>query len=199
MKKISIANLLAVSVLLVAGSASAQASERVVQITALNFLAGGSEPCDVKNKIFVLNSEDKGKKTSICKNSKVELLMDSNAGKVTFSAIDLGTGKELKPADYNVASSLELGKEAPMLRFAPQNPYGFSYVMAEDVSGLDTGLLKEWNELNDELAGLRGQVLTAERNGQTVSDTVLKQLQAKEIEAQAAQEELLKSKAGAAK
>ncbi len=38
-----------------------------------------------------------------------------------------------------------------MLRYGANNPYGFTYVMAEEVTGIDPQMLAEWNDLASQL------------------------------------------------
>ena len=149
-----------------------------MQLTVLNFLQGGAQPCEVKNKVFNFAKKDKAKKTVICKNSKVSVYMVSDAGTVKFAALDRKKGKDLPSSSSSFDTVYELGKERPMLRYSVENPYGFTYVMAEEVTGLDPKLLAEWNRLNDEATSLRASILATEQSGQTAPQWVKDQLEA---------------------
>lgn len=157
-----------------------EAKTHILQITALNFLQGGLEQCTARNKVFSFTQQDKNVRTTICKNSLTEVFVVSDAGVVQFHTTDRTNGRELPSSSSAFDQSYELGKERPMLRYSAINPYGFTYVMAEEVTGIDPALLAQWNELNSKLANLRAQILTAQQSGQTVPTAVLDELRAVE-------------------
>lgn len=152
------------------------AETHVLQITALNFLRGGLEQCEVKNKIFSFTQLDRSVKTTVCKNSMVEVFVVSESGVVQFHAVDRTNNRELQTSSSAFDQSYELGKDRPMLRYSAENPYGFTYVMAEEVTGVDPEVLAQWNELNGKLASLRAQVLTAQQKGRKVPKSVLAEM-----------------------
>jgi transposase-like protein len=112
----------------------ANGSQRYMQMTVLNFLLGGSEQCNLKNKLFTFSVEDKKLEIPLCKNSKVKVYATSDLGVITFHATDISSGTELPPSDYSGSPRFEFGKSQEMLRYGVQNPYGFTYVLAEQVS-----------------------------------------------------------------
>jgi len=147
-----------------------------LQVTALNFLQGGREPCDVKNKIYLVNTQDVSVKIIVCRNSKVELSMQSNLGTITYRAVDLATGEDL-PSTYTGTSEFyELGKTQEMTRFYVENPYGFTYLMVEDVTGINQEDLAKFNQLNSRLSSLKAQVLTAQQNGEAVDPMIFDEM-----------------------
>ena len=148
-----------------------------LQITVLNFLKGGLEPCNLKNKIFTFHPTDQAQKQMVCKNSKVEVDLISNVGSITFKAIDLSTGKDLESSAASTTSVFTFGKDKS-LRYGTQNPYGFTYVLAEDMTGVDPNLLDQWNTLNDKYTHLLAQVLTNNENQQKTEKSVLDDLTA---------------------
>ncbi len=169
---------------------SAIDSPSYLQITAIDSLAGGAETCDVKNKIFSFKPTDKNYRTDLCRNSKVETFMVSNAGTVQFYTIDRITGFELEAlgtyADYNY----ELGKSRPTLRYYPRNPYGFTYIMAEEITGIDPAVFIRWNEASALLSQLKAQVTQLEVSRQTVPTALRENIRVLEIELLALQRKI---------
>jgi len=155
-------------------------TSHILQMTVINFLSGGSEPCNLKDKIFSFSSGDKDVVIPLCKNSRVEVNAVSNSGVVTFHAIDILRQKELAQKYYDKNSvdqqHFELGKTKGMLRYGVVNPFGFTYVMAEEVTGIDMSLLEKWNELNNRATKLREQILLSEQQGSRPLEEVVKEL-----------------------
>ncbi len=150
-----------------------------VQITALNFLYGGLEPCDVKNKKFTFSSLDNKVKSVICSNHRVELFAISHKGQITFHATDLLYETELLEANYSQGNTLVLGNtngSRATLRYSANNPYGFTHVTAEEITGLDPVLLEKWNRLNSRLSELREQEILARKNGKKLPKKVQKEI-----------------------
>lgn len=164
----------------------------VLQITALNFLKGGFESCDVKDQIFTFSGYDKGVETIICINSRVKLVATSNEGLVKFSATDLTSGSTLD--GNNGFQIFELGKTQAMLRSGFENPYGFTYVMAEEVTGYDQNLLAQWNKVNTKMAKLRALVLTTEQYGYSIPAEIKEEIKAVELELQEISQKIKESK-----
>lgn len=140
--------------------------EFTLQITVLNFLSGGLEQCDLKNKLFKFSVHDQNIKQTLCKNSKVEVTAESDSGKVTFRAIDLELDSELPITNSSATQTFELGKTKKMLRYGVENPHGFTYVMAEDFTGISIELLNQWNDLNQKYSSLMAEILKAQENGE---------------------------------
>lgn len=139
-----------------------------VQITALNFLEGGLEPCSLKNKKFTFSSIDNKIKNVICSNSRVELYVISHKGQLSFHATDLLYETELLEATYSQGNKLDLGNtngSRTTLRYSVNNPYGFTYIIAEEITGLDPVLLEKWNRLNLRLSQLKEEEIQARKNG----------------------------------
>ncbi|MBS1962742.1 MAG: hypothetical protein JST04_11030 [Bdellovibrionales bacterium] len=151
--------------------------EHALQVTVLNFLQGGLEQCELKEpKIFMFTEKDEDVKTVLCKNSKVEVNAVSNRGQVHFAAIDLATGRELPVRTKESQQDFELGKTNPSIRYYPSSPYGFTYLRAEEVTGIDPALLAQWNALNDRHSHLLAAILTAEQNGEQAPESVKAEL-----------------------
>lgn len=163
----------------------------VLQITALNFLNGGIEPCNVRNRNFSFSTDDKNLEVTICQNSKVKVHAASSEGVVTFHATDLLRSVELD-SKYDGDQRFELGKTKRMLRYGAENPYGFTYVMAQEVTGLDPKLLAQWNQLNDRAAGVRAQILTAQQQGLPVTRATREELSDLEAQLEVLREKLKK-------
>ena len=153
----------------------ARATAHVLQITALNFLIGGLEPCNVEDKQYPFSESDRGVETLICLNSKSKVYAVSDSGTVTFHAMDLVAEREMEAGTGTEGSAFDLGK-TENLRFSAKNPYGFTYLIIGEVTGIDPQLLAEWNEQNAKLADLRAQYLTAQQNGEPVSDELMKKI-----------------------
>lgn len=151
--------------------------QHTLQITVINFLKFNGDKCNVKNQLFYFNTHDKNVKTFICSNSTVAIYAHSNDGVVSFSAVDLNRNKEL-PDSPNTTKTWVLGKSKEMLRYQAKNPYGFTYVMAEDVSGIEPTLLEQWNKLSEQRAIIVEKGLLAEREGKKLSKKDLKDLMA---------------------
>jgi hypothetical protein len=168
--------LAAVSLLVISGSVYAQTSHEL-QITALNFLTGpgGLEHCNVENKIFKFSSSDKSREVLICENSRVKVSATSNEGVVTFHATNVLDRIELTANDYS-SSQLELGKTQGMIRYYPKNNYGFTYVMAEEVTGIDKTWLAQMNNLVDQAASLQAEIVRAQQRGETAPAETVKAL-----------------------
>ncbi|MDA8793980.1 hypothetical protein N9N67_12090, partial [Bacteriovoracaceae bacterium] len=119
-----------------------------IQITTINFLTGGQENSGVRNKIFEVNLNDKMKKTIISKNSKISVEMLSNNGLIIFQAINQSTKKVLeKGKGYPAIGYFKLGSDNS-IRIRPANPYGFTWLSAEDMTGFDPTLLARFNDLS---------------------------------------------------
>ena len=157
-------------------------SPSLLQITAIDALTGGVEPCDLKNKIFTFKKTDKNFRTDLCRNSKVETFMVSNAGTVQFYTVDRITGFELEALGTYADQAYELGKSRPMLRYYPRNPYGFTYIMAEEVTGIDLAVLARWNDANARLSELKAQVIEFERNRQPIPASTYENIRVLELE-----------------
>ncbi len=163
-------------------NASASENSHILQVTVLNFLSGGLESCDVKNKIFPFSLNDKNLEVPICKNSRVKVYATSDSGTVTFHATDIINQFELPSSNNSERQNFELGKTKGMLRYAVENPYGFTYVMAEEVTGIDKQLLEQWNQLSGRAAELRGQIIKAQQQGKPAPASTVKELEKIEME-----------------
>ncbi len=152
----------------------ATSDEFEMQVTVLNFLRGNVENANVKNKVLTFSVKDRNKEQVISRNSKVKVVVLSNNGKVKFKAIDARYGQEL-----TYSSGLEdyiHGETKGTLRIHANNPYGFTYIMAEDITGINKEALAEYNELNSRLSKLREEVLLAERDGREVSEETIAEI-----------------------
>ena len=52
-----------------------------------------------------------------------------------------------------------------MIRYGVTNPNGFTYVMAEDVTGYDPELSSQFNKLSHEFVSIKGQIIANQQNG----------------------------------
>lgn len=167
-----------------------------IQITVLNFLMGGRENCDVKNKIFVFSATNQKVETPICENSQVRVSASSQDGVVTFHATEVNSGRELPPKDaISESAHFILGKSKGMLRYGVENPHGFTYVMAEEVTGYDPVVLAQVNDLNVRAASLRAEILTALQAGKKPSPKTINALRQIEAEAAILSDKLVPEKA----
>ncbi len=164
-------------------------NSRLMQITVLNFLSGGYEHCNVKDSIFTFSILDENKKTTLCRNSKVEVSVTSHLGLLIFQALDVTNDNILTSSSSSDKPFFAFGDNKGMLRYQAENPYGFTYVMAEEVTGIDPALLAEWNVLKNRLSTLRAQILNTQMSGGKVSSDLL--AEAAELEAKM---EVLKDK-----
>jgi len=149
----------------------------LLQVNALNFLTGNVEPCKVKNKIFAVSEFDNNLGYIVCKNSKVKLLLLSDRGIVAYKAIDLTTGRAFPVnLEQTTGEYYELGKTYIVTRYTVYNPYGFTYLMVEDVTDIDPEILDKINDLNDKLSKLKEKVLLAERSGTRVDPRIYEEI-----------------------
>jgi hypothetical protein len=139
-----------------------------LQFTIINFLNGYVEPCDVKNKIFTFSITDKNERTTLCKNSAVEIYAVSNAAVVNIFAQDLVKNITLDHDRKTDMPIIVLGKLDRMLAVGYNNPYGFTYLMAEDFTGVDLDLVAAWNSLSTRYATLKAELLDSEANGHSI-------------------------------
>jgi hypothetical protein len=141
-----------------------QASKQhVLQISVINFLTGGLESCNLSDKIFSFSEDDNSRKIELCKNSRVVVNAISNAGKVTFEAIDKESGQKLDDYSNHEVNVFELGKTNGRLSYTVKNPDGFTAAFAEEMTGVDLGTLALWNQYNSESSGYLAKLLQGQK------------------------------------
>lgn len=154
-----------------------------LQISVLSFLQGGKEPCAFNNQIMSFSLNDQNKEKILCKNSKIKVSMESNLGIITFKVIDLQSNVEITEQEsYSEGQTFDLEGEKRSLRFGPINPYGFTHVIVEDVTGIDRELLKQWNELNTKASAKKAKLIELKKAGKEIPNELITEL--KEIKKQ---------------
>src|SRR3989339_501543 len=149
----------------------------LLQVTALNFLTDGTEQCNVKNIIFAVSELDNNISYTVCINSKVQLLLLSDRGIVSYKAINLKNWQTLSvKLSETTAEYYELGKMTGLTRYAVHNPYGITSLAIEDVTDVSPELLKKYNDLNDRLSQLKEEVLLAKQNGTSLDPQIYEEI-----------------------
>lgn len=154
----------------------------VLQVSIINFLTGGIDSCDYENVKLAFNTQDKNKVLTLCQNSRVKITATSNLGSVNFKAIDLTNNFELPPAEYSEGQTFKFGENQATLRYSAMNPYGFTYVIADEVTNINPTFLSEWNTINKKLSSLKSKALSAKLEGKKVSKDTEEEIQSLEIQ-----------------
>jgi hypothetical protein len=144
----------------------------LLQVTVINNLGDGEENCAAADQTLSFSMKDEKAKTAICKNSKVEVFAVSDAGAVVFHAVDRETGKELASSADSKANVYEIGKTHTPVNYNPENPDGFTYIIATETNEAAASRVHELNSLSTKRAQLKRYKAKVEEKGGVVSAAV---------------------------